>query len=385
VKDGYFTLRLRVWGAENRRSLPWVGESDPYRIWLSEVILQQTRVEQGMPYYQRFLVAFPTVQDLAAATENAVFKLWEGLGYYSRARNLHKAAKEVAGSMEGLFPETWEGLRDLPGVGDYTAAAVASFAYGLPHAVVDGNVYRVLARFYDIDLPVPGTAAKKAFAERAQAILDPADPAAWNQAMMDFGALVCTPRQPACGTCPVADRCLALTAGTVQQRPVKVRKAPRRVRQFHYLVLRSGPDVWIRQRPEGDVWAGLWEFPLVETAPEDKPAKPRRRSKRPSAEGQGMLALEPVPEPLANPNLGRPWLEALGLEPAAWAYAGSTDEYRQALSHQDIRARFHHFKSAGRGKVAKSHGWQRIPATEIRTFAFPRVCTRYLAEAVSYV
>lgn len=221
---------MRVWGAENRRDLPWVGERDPYRIWLSETLLQQTRVEQGMPYYRRFLAAFPRVEDLAAAEDDRVFKLWEGLGYYNRARNLLKAARIVANERNGRFPDTLEGLRALPGVGAYTAAAVASFAYGLPHAVVDGNVYRVLARWHDLDLEVPSAAAARVFAEKADAVLDRADPAAWNQAMMDFGALCCTPRNPDCGACPVADGCLARLAGTVAERPVKKAKAPRRAR-----------------------------------------------------------------------------------------------------------------------------------------------------------
>jgi A/G-specific adenine glycosylase len=362
VNDRYFRERLRVWGAENRRDLPWVGERDPYRIWLSETLLQQTRVEQGMPYYRRFLAAFPRVEDLAAAEDDRVFKLWEGLGYYNRARNLLKAARIVANERNGRFPDTLEGLRALPGVGAYTAAAVASFAYGLPHAVVDGNVYRVLARWHDLDLEVPSAAAARVFAEKADAVLDRADPAAWNQAMMDFGALCCTPRNPDCGACPVADGCLARLAGTVAERPVKKAKAPRRARRFRFLVLRRGDRVAVARRGEGDVWAGLWTFPALE---ED------------AASGE----TPPAPEAL---------LERAGLLPETWAPAGSAGPWRQLLSHQDVRATAHHFrarrgKTADGGKDVESLGAQWVAAADLRSLAFPRMLTRYLASPEAYV
>lgn len=259
-----FRKKLLAWAAAHPRSLPWKGESDPYKIWLSEIILQQTRVEQGLPYYERFVARFPTVQDLAAAPEDEVLKLWEGLGYYTRARNLHAAARHVADELKGVFPTDYAGLRTLKGVGDYTAAAIASFAFRLPHAVVDGNVFRVLARVFGIATPTDSPAGKKEFAALAQALLDPERPGEFNQAIMDFGATHCLPRQPRCGQCPFADHCEALAGGRVAELPAKGKALARKERFFIYLVFRTGKETLIRRRAGKDVWQNLWEFPLVE-------------------------------------------------------------------------------------------------------------------------
>ena len=228
----FFARKLMDWYRENGRSLPWRGTKDPYRIWISEIILQQTRVAQGYDYYLRFIERFPDVQALADAPEDEVMKLWQGLGYYSRARNLHAAAKEVAAL--GRFPDTYEGVRRLKGVGDYTAAAVCAFAYGLPCAVVDGNVYRVIARWLGIDEPIDTTAGKKLFAALARELMGTSDPALYNQAIMDFGAVQCTPASPACLMCPLNDGCAALRQGRVGDLPRKSKKTQVKERYFHY-------------------------------------------------------------------------------------------------------------------------------------------------------
>jgi len=257
-----FALTLLRWFGEHGRELPWRGTHDPYAIWLSEIILQQTRVQQGWEYWERFIRRWPTVEALAQATEDEVLRLWQGLGYYSRARNLHFAARQVVAM--GGFPTTYEELRRLKGVGDYTAAAIGSLAFGLPVAVVDGNVYRVLARHFGIDTPINSTEGKKEFAQLAQALLPPPQSAAYNQAIMDFGALQCTPQRPACATCPLQESCVALSEGRVGQLPVKQNTLQVRERRFAYIYIRYKGQTAIRRRGEGDIWQGLWEPLFVE-------------------------------------------------------------------------------------------------------------------------
>ena len=252
---------LLSWFAREGRDLPWRRTRDPYRIWLSEVILQQTRVAQGLQYYLRFTERFPDIAALAAAPEDEVLKLWQGLGYYSRARNLHAAARQVVSRFGGVFPATYGEVRALRGVGDYTAAAVCSIVYDAPCAVVDGNVYRVLARLFDIGIPIDTTAGKRAFAELAQSQLDTSRPGLYNQAIMDFGALQCTPAQPRCGDCPLAGRCLALAAGTVGVRPVKQGRGKMRDRWFNYLHVTCGGQTLLHRRGGGDIW-GCMNFRL---------------------------------------------------------------------------------------------------------------------------
>ena len=252
------------WYAANGRDLPWRRTRDPYAIWLSEIILQQTRIAQGQAYWERFMARFPDVESLAAASEDEVLRLWEGLGYYSRGRNLLAAARQIAAA--GAFPSTLEGIRDLKGVGDYTAAAIGSIAFGLPAAVVDGNVYRVLSRYYGIDTPVGSTAAKKEFTALAQSLLPADRPGDFNQAMMDFGAIQCTPASPACLTCPLAATCVALREGRVESLPVRQRPAAVQTRQLVYVYLRCQGRTAIRRRGAGDIWQGLWE-PLTELLP----------------------------------------------------------------------------------------------------------------------
>ena len=355
-----FTRTLQTWGRQNRRSLPWVGEKDPYRIWLSEVILQQTRVEQGLPYYQRFLARFPDVHSLARASDDEVFKVWEGLGYYSRCRNLLRAAREVAGSLKGVFPTDYEGLRALAGIGEYTAAAIASFAYALPHAVLDGNVFRVLARYYGI-AELPGsTSGRKAFRLRADAVLDLEDPGGWNQSIMDFGSQICKPRQALCASCPLASTCVAFSRGMVAELPLKKAKAVRKRRFFHYLLLEQDGAFAVRRREEGDIWAGLYEFPLIEK--EDRFES-------------GELLAEPG--------------QMTWFKPESWRVKSVSEWFGQTLSHQQIEACFIHLqalpepvqkKSADGGKLMKDQHWQAAGPDLIRKLPFPKIIARYLNE-----
>lgn len=252
-----YTQSLMAWYSDHGRDLPWRGTCDAYAIWLSEIILQQTRIQQGEAYWHRFMERFPTVELLAAASEDEVLRLWQGLGYYSRARNLHAAAKQIVTA--GAFPQTLEGIHALKGVGDYTAAAIGSFAFGLDAAAVDGNVYRVLARHFGIDTPINTTEGKREFHALATALLPHGQAGTFNQAMMDFGAMQCTPQSPACLTCPVAETCVALRTGRVDVLPVKLRKTKVQERRLAYIYIRCKDETAIRRRPAGDIWQGLWE------------------------------------------------------------------------------------------------------------------------------
>ena len=260
-----FALTLLRWFRENGRDLPWRQTRDPYAIWLSEIILQQTQVKQGWEYWERFMKRWPKVEDLAEATEDEVLREWQGLGYYSRARNLHFAAKQIVEM--GGFPRTIEGLRSLKGVGDYTAAAIGSIAFGLPAAVVDGNVYRVLARHFGIDTPINSTEGKKVFAAMAQEHLPVSEASDYNQAIMDFGAIQCSPQSPRCSDCPLMESCAALRSGRVGELPVKQKTLKVRERHLIYIYVRCQGYVAIHRRGAGDIWQGLWEPLLMEEVP----------------------------------------------------------------------------------------------------------------------
>lgn len=337
---------LLDWYAREGRELPWRQTRDAYRIWLSEVILQQTRVAQGMDYYLRFVARFEDVAALAAASEDEVLKLWQGLGYYSRARNLHAAAKQVVEQFGGQFPVAYDEVRSLRGVGEYTAAAICSAAYDAPCAVVDGNVYRVLSRLFDLATPIDSTTGKRDFARLARELLDMAHPGAYNQAIMDFGALQCTPRQPRCEACPLSGCCLALAAGTVAQRPVKQGTAKIRDRWFHYLHITSDDRVLLHRRGEGDIWQGLYEFPLVET-----------------------------PGPVDFPQLCE--TEAFGvlLGDAPWQLRGSVSMPRHQLSHQVIHAVFYHIDTP---YLTPEAGEIAVPECALGDYAVSRLTDRYL-------
>ncbi len=260
-----FTRNLMRWHRHhNDRSLPWKEEKDPYRIWLSEVILQQTRAQQAIPYYLKFLEAFPNIGALAAAEDQVVFRLWQGLGYYNRCRNMLATARYIMEAYNGSFPGSYDDLLQLKGVGPYTAAAISSFAFGLPHAVVDGNVYRVLARYFGIETPSDSTEGKRQFATLADALLDKRSSGAYNQAIMDLGATVCTPLAAKCTVCPLHKHCFAFRQDAVDLFPVRSKKQTVKKRYFHYLLLQTGRHIWIRKRREKDIWQDLHEPYLIE-------------------------------------------------------------------------------------------------------------------------
>lgn len=260
-----FTSALLQWHKSIDRVLPWKATRDPYKIWVSEIVLQQTRVAQGTDYYLRIIEAFPTVESMAQAEEDEIMRLWQGLGYYSRARNMHSAAKKVVADYDGKFPDTHDGILSLPGVGPYTAAAIASFAYEIPKAVVDGNVYRVLSRYYGIDTPIDTTLGKKQFAQLSQDCLGDNTPSKYNQAIMDFGALQCTPKNPSCTTCPLNGSCASLAEEAISRRPVKSKKLKRTKRYFYYFLIEEDNQILIAKRTKRDIWQGLYELPLIET------------------------------------------------------------------------------------------------------------------------
>ena len=307
-----FTESILRWYAENGRDLPWRRTRDPYAVWLSEIILQQTRVAQGWAYWERFMERFPTVEDLAAAPEDEVMRLWQGLGYYSRARNLHAAAKQIVAL--GGFPDTLEGIRALKGVGDYTAAAIGSIAFGLPAAVVDGNVYRVLARHFGIATPVGTTDAKKEFTALAERLLPTDAPAAFNQGMMDFGATLCTPVNPACPDCPLQASCQAFKTGRTDLLPVKQALAKPVVRKLSYVYVRCHGHTAIRRRGPGDIWQGLWEPWLTDEVPAD--ARLIVKGFKHQLTHRTLLADFYVWEPTGRPSLpdGYVWIEEAELD-----------------------------------------------------------------------
>lgn len=307
-----FSGKIVQWYVANKRSLPWRNTRDPYKIWLSEIMLQQTRVAQGLPYYHKFLAHFPTVKQLAEASENKVLKLWQGLGYYSRARNLHATAKEIAFSRNGCFPDTYEALMKLKGIGDYTASAIASICYNRPEPVVDGNVYRVLARYFAVDIPINSSAGISYFKSLAREVMAAEIPGEYNQAIMEFGATLCVPAKPECGICPLNESCMAFQQQRTAKFPVKKRKAEIKKRHFNYLVpLDSDLKTQLFQRTEKGIWQQLFEFPLVESETTlDKPA-----------------LMEQIPEPYAA-------FDNLVLELV------NTKEIVHKLSHQHLYTRF---------------------------------------------
>lgn len=352
VKKGFSETLLKWNSRENRRQMPWKGEKDPYKVWLSEIILQQTRVEQGLSYYNRFVAAFPEVAQLARAPEEKVFKLWEGLGYYSRCRNLIATAKLIAGEHQGKFPETYESIRSLKGVGPYTAAAISSFAFDLPHAVVDGNVFRVLSRIFGIEDPIDSTAGKKFFTAMAEELLDKKQPGLYNQAIMDFGAIVCKPVAPLCDTCVFSQQCVAFLQGKVDALPVKEKKLRIRKRWFYYIVMDYKGKTAIRQRTGKDIWQQLYEFPLVEEEQETDRKKIVAR-----AEKEG-------------------WLQK-----GAYEIIDISSPIKQQLSHQFITSQFIRVqlkKKPPSVPPTSILGVKWVEENDLSDYAFPRLINRYL-------
>ncbi len=260
-----FNQALLQWYQQNKRSLPWRKTKNPYKIWISEIMLQQTKVDSVIGYYQRFLEHFPTIEHLANAEEQTVLRLWQGLGYYSRARNLHYAAKIIQQQYNGIFPDNYKDILALKGIGTYTAAAISAFAYNLPYAVLDGNVFRVLARYYGIATPIDTTEGKKIFQQVASETMEKTAPEIYNQAIIEFGALLCTPRQPKCDICPVSINCVALKENTIFQLPVKSKKLKIRDRYFYYLVISNSSGIVLEKRTQKDIWQNMYQYPLIES------------------------------------------------------------------------------------------------------------------------
>lgn len=332
------------WYESNARQLPWRTTTDPYRIWLSEVILQQTRVDQGLAYYLRFVERFPDVESLAGADEDEVMRLWQGLGYYSRARNLHQAAKSIAGKP---FPDTYDKLRSLKGVGDYTAAAIASIAFQLPYAVVDGNVYRVLARYFGIAEPIDTTAGKRLFADLARQLLDTGHPGVYNQALMDFGALQCVPAAPRCDECPLLQSCAARSRSLVGTLPVKSSKPKTRRRCLSVVIVRAGATCFIRKRKNADIWRGLWEFPTFE-------------SDEPLDDVKTLVAFPPFATLFGDLSLK--------ISPVAKGI-------RHILTHRTILADIY---LASLDETATLPGFRKVDVSDLDRYAFPRMILPYL-------
>ena len=342
-----FSTILLQWFCENGRELPWRETRDPYAVWLSEIILQQTRIEQGRDYWLRFIERWPTVESLAAATEDEVLREWQGLGYYSRARNLLVAARQIVAL--GRFPDTFDALRKLKGVGDYTAAAIASIAFDEPVAVVDGNVYRVLSRHFGIDTPINTTEGKKTFSTLAQSLLPPKEASAYNQAMMDFGAIQCTPRSPRCVLCPLQETCDALHTGRTATLPVKQRTLKIRERHLTYIYIRCNGQTAIHRRGVGDIWQGLWE-PYME-APSQPPPE--------GEEASQTARLQPLP---LRGEAGRGLLLRKGV--------------RHQLTHQTLIADFYLLETDERPPLPEEYVW--IDEQELDRYAKPRLVEQLL-------
>lgn len=375
-----FANTIIFWFRENGRVLPWRETHDPYAIWLSEIILQQTRIVQGWEYWERFMAQYPTVQDLAAAHEDEVLKLWQGLGYYSRARNLHTAAKQIVAF--GHFPDTLEGIKQLKGVGDYTAAAIGSFAFDIPAAVVDGNVYRVLARYFGIDTPINSTQGKKEFAALAQSLLpsskasdslssfSPASDfqsslslvAAYNQAMMDFGAIQCTPQSPKCLLCPLAETCEAMRTNRVAELPVKQKTLKVKTRHLSYIYIRYNGMTAIHRRGEGDIWQGLWE-PFNASDIAEACASP--------SSAQASLSSTKF-----SPSLTK--LSSFKKELAADLHLSNVDalqllaqDVKHVLTHRILLADFYLLETEARPQLPDDYIW--IKEEEIEDYGIPRL------------
>lgn len=328
--------------------MPWKGEVDPYLIWLSEIILQQTRTEQGLPYFIKFKSRYPTVKHLANAKEDEVMKLWQGLGYYSRARNLHYTAKYIASELNGIFPENFEKLKKLKGVGDYTAAAIASFAFGEPKAVVDGNVIRVLSRFFGIETAFDSSAGKKEFSRLAQKLIDSKNPAAYNQAIMDFGASVCKPKLPVCPKCPFQKACVSYQHDLISQLPHREKKQIIKDRFFNFLFITSRHRLLIQKRTEKDIWENLYQLPMIETA--------KRLT--------GVKLVRHIEEKLGIKNLNS---------------ISISQEKQQLLSHRKIHGRFLEIKSPSNELLTKLDGIT-VPFNELEQYGFPKMIHLYLQQ-----
>lgn len=343
----FFTRQLMLWNTQsNGRKMPWKGEKNPYKIWLSEIILQQTRVEQGWDYYNKFIQKYPSIQDLAAGADTEIFKLWEGLGYYSRCRNLITTARHISNNLAGIFPNQYDALIKLKGVGPYTAAAIGSFAFDLPYAVLDGNVYRVLSRYMAIDIVVNSIEGKNYFTKLSGQLLDTKSPAAYNQAIMDFGATICKPR-PLCSQCPLQKKCIAFNTNTIDRYPLKQKKGIRKIRWFYYFIAEFKGKFFIRKREKKDIWQSLHELILFESDHELKDDE--------------MFQSDVFEE------FGK---DARIIE--------ISQMYKQHLTHQTIKGRFIHVMLTHSPQIK---GYKLVNRPAILKLAFPKYITSYFEES----
>jgi len=341
-----FPALLLQWNShKNTRKMPWKGEKDPYKIWLSEIILQQTRVDQGLKYYEKFIVAFPDINKLAAAKDEKIYKFWEGLGYYSRCKNLIETARFISKKLNGKFPDKFEEILSLKGVGNYTASAIASFAYNLPYAVVDGNVFRVLSRVFGIKKPIDSTKGKKFFSELALELLDKKQPGIYNQALMDFGAVICKPQNPLCDNCVLKDHCFAYKKGFVNKLPVKEKEIKITTRWFNYLVIGYNDKIYIRKRIGNDIWKNLHEFILIETNADVAAKRLLARAEK-------------------EKTLKKDSYKVVSISPL----------YSQQLSHQKINGRFIQIAIK---KEFVLRGFKPVSLKQLSRHAFPRLLNAY--------
>ncbi|MBP6302239.1 MAG: A/G-specific adenine glycosylase [Bacteroidia bacterium] len=343
-----FSSSLIRWYHRNKRVLPWRDTKNPYHIWLSEIILQQTRVEQGLPYFEQFIKKYPTLKQLAAAPEDEVLKLWQGLGYYSRARNMLATARIIVQEHKAVFPKTAAELSQLKGIGPYTAAAVASFAFREAVPVVDGNVFRVLSRYLGITTPIDSSGARKVYTQAAAELMDRKRPDEFNQAIMEFGATVCTPKKAGCLTCFLADSCSAFANGTVEQLPVKAKKTKQTHRYFNYLLIEQGNYTYLNKRTKNDIWKNLFELPLIESSH--------------SLTDEELLQHEEFKAILGS---------------APFIIQGETTETRHLLSHRVINARFIQLKITGSKSILPTN-YQKIKISTLSTYPIPRILDIYL-------
>lgn len=347
-----FSSNIIAWYNKNHRELPWRKTKNPYLIWLSEIILQQTRVDQGLNYYLRITEKFPTVKKLAAAKQDEVLKMWQGLGYYSRARNLHHAAKQITDEFKGRFPTEYEDIKSLKGVGDYTSAAIASIAYDLPYPVLDGNVFRLLSRCFAIETPIDSGKGKKEFLALAEMLIDKKNPSLFNQAMMEMGALVCTPAQPKCISCPLQKICLAFKNKSIQNYPVKSKKVAIKNRFLHFVMYDCNGKTIIHQRNEKDIWQGLYDFPSIET---EKALSKKMILKKVS---ERKSAIKSVIEVSITP------------------YA------KHILTHRHLFCSFIHLKTSTLPELLKDE--KVIPLKNIHRYSLPRIIDGYLNNEIDF-
>lgn len=344
----FFAQKLLKWYKINKRDLPWRQTSDPYKIWLSEVILQQTQVIQGLNYYQKFVNQYVSIRNLANAPSDEVMKLWQGLGYYSRARNLHAAAKSIVKEQKGIFPKTYQSIRQLKGVGDYTAAAIASFAFNLPYAVIDGNVYRVLSRVFGINEPIDTTTGKKYFAELANELLPEKNIAEYNQAIMEFGAIYCRPSKPDCPNCIFNSKCKAFASHKVEELPVKSKKIKIKKRYLNYVVLLHKGNAYICKRTQNDIWQGLYEFVLIE-----------------------MQDLCKADDILAHKKIKQL------LKGNTYKVKNASKIYKHVLSHQHLYTQFITLEIS---KPLQTPALKKVKLTELHKYALPRLLEKFIKD-----